>query len=177
MDNRRYENTLGEIPADMVGIHHVGVGGGYLRPEIADGFVLTNGIALREEEKDKMGFYIGGAELYELVRDEEGGLVAFRKMNAHITQFTEGELSLISQFALNTKENLMEDLSAVQRATKNLPLKELAASTVAKLKEIPDAACVSLMADVYFVYKSRNLQILREQEKASYRRQEEEMEL
>lgn len=60
------------------------------RQRIEPGFVLKNGAVLFESEKDGKGLYIGGAgmdgmylrtqERYESIRDDDGTILAFRRV-------------------------------------------------------------------------------------------------
>ena len=75
----RYDITLGEVPGEIVGIHQVGVTVGLINQHTEPGYLLADGTALLESEKDEAGFYVGGAgmdgmflrtaERYEPVRD------------------------------------------------------------------------------------------------------------
>ena len=60
MENGRYTNTLGNVPASIVEIKEVGVPMGLSRPRIADGFQLVNGTVVLEDMRDENGYYIGG---------------------------------------------------------------------------------------------------------------------
>ena len=93
MENGRYTNTLGNVPASIVEIKEVGVPMGLSRPRIADGFQLVNGTVVLEDMRDENGYYIGGIgmdgmymrtnELYEPCFDGEDFINAFRQMNQH----------------------------------------------------------------------------------------------
>jgi len=77
--------------ADVVGIQQTGVPCGLFNRRIEPGFVLDNGTVLLESERDRAGLYIGGAgmdgmylrtnERYEPVRDGDGRLLAFRRVD------------------------------------------------------------------------------------------------
>ena len=79
MEHGRYDITLGDVPAEIVEIAQLGVPVGYIDRHMESGFVLADGTALLESEKDESGFYVGGAgmdgmflrtnERYEPVRD------------------------------------------------------------------------------------------------------------
>ena len=61
MAEGRYDITLGDVPAEIVGISQLGVPIGYTDRRTDPGYMLANGTALLESEKDEAGFYIGGA--------------------------------------------------------------------------------------------------------------------
>ena len=56
MENGRYTNTLGNVPASIVEIKEVGVPMGLSRPRIADGFQLVNGTVVLEDMRDENGY-------------------------------------------------------------------------------------------------------------------------
>lgn len=174
----KYDITLGEVPAEIIGIHQAGVPVGYINRHTEPGYMLADGTALLESEKDEAGFYVGGAgmdgmflrtnERYEPVRDDGGAVVAFRRMSDYLTRFTAEEQGLIYEHAMNTKENLVEDLAAALPALKKAPqVYDLFASTVKKLCQVPDSECRRLMADIRAAYKGRNEQSIRERQQAA----------
>ena len=61
MEHGRYDITLGDVPAEIVEIAQLGVPVGYIDRHMESGFVLADGTALLESEKDESGFYVGGA--------------------------------------------------------------------------------------------------------------------
>ena len=61
MAESRYDITLDDVPAEIVGIRQVGVPMGLINQHTEPGYMLENGTALLESEKDEAGFYIGGA--------------------------------------------------------------------------------------------------------------------
>lgn len=169
MENGRYTNTLGNVPASIVEIKEVGVPMGLLRPRIADGFQLVNGTVVLEDMRDENGYYIGGAgmdgmymrtnELYEPCFDGEDFINAFRQMNQHTARFNAAEQAVIAQYAMNTKQHLLEDLRK-QSASVSPELEAVLDDTINKLESIPDEECRKLMADLYSVYRQRSLRNL-----------------
>ena len=113
MAEGRYDITLGEVPGEIVGIHQAGVTMGLFNKHTAPGYMLADGLAVLESEKDEAGFYIGGAGMdgmfmqtpnrYEPVRDEDGKITAFRKMARSVAWFSGEEQELIYEYALNTR--------------------------------------------------------------------------
>ena len=61
MDDGRYAMTLDEVSAEIIAIRQTGVPCGLIQPRMEAGYLLTDGTALLESEKDENGFYIGGA--------------------------------------------------------------------------------------------------------------------
>ena len=142
------------------------------------GFVLADGTALLESEKDESGFYVGGAgmdgmflrtnERYEPVRDENGAVTAFRRMSEYLPRFSAEEQALIFQYGMNTRDNLVADLTAALPALARSPqVRGLFASTAEKLKLIPAEDCQRLMADIRAAYKGRSEQSIRERQHAA----------
>ena len=142
------------------------------------GYMLADGLAVLESEKDEAGFYIGGAGMdgmfmqtpnrYEPVRNEDGKITAFRKMARSAGWFSGEEQELIFEYALNTPEHLIEDLSAALPALKKSPqVHALFSETIRKLKEVPPGECRRMMADIRAAYKGRNEQSIRERQKAA----------
>lgn len=76
---------------------------------------------------------------------------------------------MISQYALNTQENLLSDLETAMRVIKEPRLRALFASTWDKLAQVPPDACTRLMADLRFTYQSRHQQDLRQRAQATKR--------
>ena len=84
--------SMTELMADVVKIQQTGVPCGLSGQRIEPGFVLANGTVLLESEKDEKGRYIGGAgmdgmylrtnERYEPLIDEDGTLLAFRRVDS-----------------------------------------------------------------------------------------------
>ena len=176
MAEGRYDITLDDVPAEIVGIRQVGVPIGYINRRTDPGYMLANGTALLESEKDEAGFYVGGAGMdgmylrtparYEPVRDEDGAVYAFRRMSEHLTRFTGEEQQTIFQYAMNTPEHLIEDLTAALPALRKSPqVYGLFASTLEKLKQVPDHDRERLMADIRAAYKGREQQSIRERQK------------
>lgn len=174
----KYDLTLFEVPGEIVGINQVGVTMGLINKHTEPGFVLADGSAVLESEKDEAGFYIGGTgmdgmflstpERYEPVRDEDGAVYAFRRMSEHLTRFTGEEQQTIFQYAMNTPEHLIEDLTAALPALERDPQTHtLFCETVRKLNQVPSGNCVRLMADLHAAYKSRAEQSVRERQKAA----------
>ena len=173
-----YDITLGEVPAEIVGINQVGVPMGLISRRTEPGYMLADGIALLESEKDEAGFYVGGAGMdgmylqtparYEPVRDDEGVVYAFRRMSDHVTSFTAGEQALIYAHGMNTRDNLVEDLTAALPALKmSSAVYDLFTSTIEKLSKVPEHDCPRLMADIRAAYKGRHEQEIRERQKAA----------
>ena len=177
MGNDRYTMTLGDIPAELVGIRQKRVPVGLFQNRTQAGYLLEDGTALLET--DENGFYLGGAGMdgmylktsdrYEPVRDEAGRVTAFRCISPYAAGFTGEEQKLISQYALNTRENLLSDLEAAVRVIKEPRLRALFASTRDKLAQVPPDACTRLMADLRFTYQSRHQQDLRQRARAAKR--------
>ena len=178
MADGRYDITLGDVPAEIVEIAQVGVPIGYIDRRMEPGYMLANGTALLESEKDEAGFYIGGAGMdgmylrsparYEPVRDEDGAVTAFRRMSDYLTHFTAEEQQTIFQYAMNTPEHLIEDLTAALPQLKKAPqVYDLFDSTAKKLRQIPPDKCRRLMADIRAAYKGRNEQNIQERQRAA----------
>ena len=153
-----------------------GVTMGLINKHTEPGFVLADGSAVLESEKDEAGFYIGGTgmdgmflstpERYEPVRDEDGAVYAFRRMSEHLTRFTGEEQQTIFQYAMNTPEHLIEDLTAALPALRKSPqVYGLFVSTLEKLKQVPEHDRERLMADIRAAYKGREIQSIRERQK------------
>lgn len=173
MENNRYTNTLAEVSAKIVDIKEVGVPAGLLKKHIEDGFQLCDGYAVLESKKDTNGFYIGATGMdgmylatenrYEPVYDENGYISAFRQIDPCVLGFSPEQQSLIAQYALNSKDNLMHDLSALLKTNLPAELHELVHSTISQLSYLPNDSCRQLMADLYWVYRERNLRSIQEQ--------------
>ena len=170
MENGRYTNTLTEISGTIIHIKEIGVPMGLGRKHIAEGFQLANGSVVIETERDENGYYIGGTgidgmflrtnERYEPCFDCDNFINAFRLMNQWVITFTPDEQALIAQYALNTKTNLMDDLQEILKIRVPASFHTLVQSTLEKLTLIPDEECRRLMADIYAVYRQRNLRSL-----------------
>ena len=180
MGNDRYQMTLEEIPGIILDIRQKGALMGTSTNRIESGYLLSNGTALLENEKDENGFYVGGnyvngeylksQERYEPVRNKDGAITGFRQMNAYLHQFSGEEQKLIFQYALNTKSNLLGDLEQILKIVNNQQLRQLASSTCEKLARISDQECIRLMADIRAAYKERNLESIRQRQKAAQRK-------
>lgn len=180
MGNDRYQMTLEEIPGIILDIQQKGVLMGTSTNRIESGYLLSNGTALLENEKDENGFYVGGnyvngeylksQERYEPVRNKDGAITGFRQMNAYLHQLSGEEQKLIFQYALNTKNNLLEDLEQILKIVKNQQLRQLVSGICEKLARIPDRECIRLMADIRATYKERNLESIRQRQKAVQKR-------
>lgn len=143
MGNDRYQMTLEEIPGIILDIQQKGVLMGTSTNRIESGYLLSNGTALLENEKDENGFYVGGnyvngeylksQERYEPVRNKDGAITGFRQMNAYLHQLSGEEQKLIFQYALNTKNNLLEDLEQILKIVKNQQLRQLVSGICEKL--------------------------------------------
>lgn len=180
MGNDRYQMTLEEIPGIILDIQQKGALMGTSTNSIESGYLLSNGTALLENEKDENGFYVGGnyvngeylksQERYEPVRNKDGAITGFRQMSAYLHQSSGEEQKLIFQYALNTKNNLLEDLEQILKIVKNQQLRQLVSGTCEKLARIPDRECIRLMADIRAAYKERNLESIRQRQKAAQRK-------
>ena len=180
MGNGRYQMTLEEVPGTILSAQQEGVLMGTSTKCIESGYLLSNGTVLLESEKDENGFYVGGdygngeylksQERYEPVRNEDGAITGFRQMSAYLHQFSGDEQKLIFQYALNTKSNLLGDLEQILKIVNNQQLRQLVSSTCEKLVRIPDQECIRLMADIRAAYKERNLESIRQRQKAAQRK-------
>ena len=180
MGNDRYQMTLEEVPGIILGIQQKGALMGTSTNRIESGYLLSNETVLLESKKDENGFYVGGADMngiylssqerYEPVRNEDGAITGFRQMSAYLHQFSGEEQKLIFQYALNTKSNLLEDLEQILKIAKNQQLRQLVSGTCEKLAIIPDRECIRLMADIRAAYKERNLESIRQRQKAAQRK-------
>ena len=180
MGNDRYQMTLEEIPGIILDIRQKGALMGTSTNRIESGYLLSNGTALLENEKDENGFYVGGnyvngeylksQERYEPVRNKDGAITGFRQMSAYLHQFSGEEQKLIFHYALNTKNKLLEDLEQILKIVKNQQLRQLVSGTCEKLARIPDRECIRLMADIRAAYKERNLESIRQRQKAAQRK-------
>ncbi len=180
MGHDRYQMTLEEIPGIILDIQQKGALMGTSTNRIESGYLLSNGTALLENEKDENGFYVGGnyvngeylksQERYEPVRNKDGAITGFRQMSAYLHQLSGEEQKLIFQYALNTKNNLLEDLEQILKIVKNQQLRQLVSGTCEKLAIIPDRECIRLMADIRAAYKERNLESIRQRQKAAQRK-------
>ena len=178
MDQERYKMTLDDVPPWIARVAQKGVPCGLIDKRIEPGYLLVDGTVLLESERDENGFYIGGAgmdgmylrtgTLYEPVRDEDGKITEFRRMTGCFGWFTGQEQQLIFQYALNTPEHLIEDLTAALPGLKKSPqVHALFSSTIEKLKQVPPGECQRIMADIHAVYQGRNQQSIRERKKAA----------
>ena len=180
MGNDRYQMTLEEVPGIILGIQQKGALMGTSTNRIESGYLLSNETVLLESKKDENGFYVGGADMngiylssqerYEPVRNKDGAITGFRQMSAYLHQFSGEEQKLIFQYALNTKNKLLEDLEQILKIVKNQQLRQLVSGTCEKLAIIPDRECIRLMADIRAAYKERNLESIRQRQKAAQRK-------
>ena len=177
MESERYKMTLDDIPPWISQVVRKGVLYGYVSQATKPGYVLADGTALLESERDENGFYIGGigmdgiylrtGALYEPVRNEKGSVTAFRKMDRFVGLFTGEEQQLIFQYALNTPAHLIEDLTDALPALERDPQTHaLFCETIRKLNQVPPGNCVRLMADLRAAYQGRAEQLIRERQKA-----------
>ena len=170
MEENRYTNTLAEVPAQIIEIRRMGVPMGFINKRTEDGYVLGDGCAVMESSRDANGFYIGGSGMdgmylatenrYEPVFDDDGSITAFRQINSYVLNFSPEQQTLIAQYALNTKEHLVQDLTALTSAELPAELTALIRETINMLGYIPDEPCRQMMADLYWVYRERNLRSL-----------------
>ena len=177
MDDGRYAMTLDEVSAEIIAIRQKGVPCGLIQPRMEAGYLLADGTALLESEKDENGFYIGGAGMdgmylrtpqrYEPVRDDSGKVTAFRLMSSYLTRFSGQELEAIFQYGLNTKENLLHDLEAVVQAVKQPEIRAAFSGARNKLEPIPPEECRRLMADIRAAYKGRHEQSIRQRQQTA----------
>ena len=173
MESSRYAITLEQEPGIVLDVQQV------VRPtdpkdsHHAAGYLLADGSVLWE--KDENGFYLAATTTddvhpqcqvcYEPVRNEDGSFTGFRKMSPHLSAFSGEEQKLIYQYAMNTKENLLDDLEQLLRVMKNPELHQRIVRTRDKLSRIPDQECVRLMSDIRVAYKSRHLESIRQRQK------------
>lgn len=167
MEYNCFTNTLAEIPAKIVEIKEVGVQMTVPVPHIALGFELCDGYVVLDDKKDANGFYIGQLwkdgicrptlVRYEAIYDDDFTIDAFRQIDSHIALFSPDQQTLIAQYALNTKDNLILDLSELLKKPLMLELQKLIQDTIKHLSAIPDESCRQLMADLYWTYRERNL--------------------
>ena len=178
MEQGRYDMTLEDVKPWVSRVANEGVPCGLISKHVEPGFLLVDGTVLLESEKDENGFYIGGAgmdgmylktgTLYEPVRDDNGKITSFRRMAGCLGWFTGEEQQTIFQYAMNTPEHLIEDLTAALPALKKSPqVHDLFLSTIEKLKQVPPGECQRLMADIRTAYKGRYEQSIRDRLKAA----------
>lgn len=178
MEQGRYDMMLEDVKPWVSRVASEGVPCGLISKHVEPGFLLVDGTVLLESEKDENGFYIGGAgmdgmylktgTLYEPVRDDDGKITSFRRMAGCLGWFTGEEQQTIFQYAMNTPEHLIEDLTAALPALKKSPqVHDLFLSTVEKLKQVPPGECQRLMADIRAAYKGRQEQSIRERQQAA----------
>lgn len=167
MEYNRFTNTLAEIPAKIVEIKEIGVLMNLPVPHIALGFELCDGYVVLDQERDENNFYIGQSDMngiyhptenrYEPIYDDDFSIDSFRQIEPHVILFSPDQQTLIAQYALNTKDNLILDLSELLKKPLMLELHELIRDTINHLSDIPDDSCRQLMADLYWIYRERNL--------------------
>ena len=173
-----YDMTLEDVKPWVSRVASEGVPCGLISKHVEPGFLLVDGTVLLESEKDENGFYIGGAgmdgmylktgTLYEPVRDDNGKITSFRRMAGCLGWFSGEEQQIIFQYAMNTPEHLIEDLTAALPALKKSPqVHDLFLSTAEKLKQVPPGECQRLMSDIRSAYKGRNEQSIRERQQAA----------
>ena len=168
MGNDQYAMTLADTPAALVGIRREGVPVGLFQRRTEAGYLLEDGTVLLEREKDENGFYLGGAGMDGMyLKTSARYEPVFRCISPYAPRFTGEEQKLISQYALNTQENLLSDLDAAIRVIKEPRLRALFASTREKLVQVPPDACTRLMADLRFTYQSRHQQDLRQRARSA----------
>lgn len=167
MEYNRFTNTLAEVPARVIEIKEVSVPMKLPEPHIADGFQLSDGYAVLELERDENNFYIGQCSIdgnyhptsnrYEPIYDDDFFITSFRQIEPHVVFFSPEQQTLIAQYALNTKDNLILDLSELLKKPLMFEVHELIRDTINHLSAIPDDSCRQLMADLYWTYRERNL--------------------
>lgn len=172
MEQNRYTNTLAEVPAHIVEIKSVGIPMELINKRTEDGYILSDGCSVMESSRDANGFYIGGAgmdgmylateNLYEPVFDDDGCITAFRQISSYVLNFSPEQQALIAQYALNTREHLVQDLTELTSAALPAELAALVKETINMLGYIPDEPCRQMMADLYWVYRERNFRFLQE---------------
>lgn len=172
MEENRYTNTLAEVPAQMVKIERVGVPMGLIRKRTENGYVLSDGCAVMDSSRDANGFYIGGAGMdgmylatenrYEPVFNDDGCITAFRQINSYVLNFSPEQQALITQYALNTRKHLVQDLTKLTSAVLPAQSAALVKETINMLGYIPDEPCRQMMADLYWVYRERDFRFLQE---------------
>lgn len=163
--NERYDITLEDVQGIIFSFQRKG----------KEGYILSDGTELTENERNEDGFYRGSIEAndtasgksdyYEPQRNEEGKIIGFRKMSEHLAAFTGEEQKLIFQYALNTKEHLLEDLREILNVVQNPEICQMIYRVCEKLSPLSESECVRLMADIRFAYKSRNLESIRQRQK------------
>lgn len=173
-----YDMTLEDVKPWVSRVASEGVPCGLISKHVEPGFLLVDGTVLLESEKDENGFYIGGAgmdgmylktgTLYEPVRDDNGKITSFRRMAGCLGWFSGEEQQIIFQYAMNTPEHLIEDLTAALPQLKKAPqVYDLFDSTAKKLRQIPPDKCRRLMADIRAAYKGRSEQVIQERQQAA----------
>ena len=173
MEYNRFTNTLAEVSARLVEIKEISVPLLQPVPYIALGFQLCDGYAVLDDKKDENGFYIGQilkdgichptSNRYEPIYDDELFITAFRQMELHIVLFSPEQQTLIAQYALNTKDNLITSLSELLQRPLLLEVHELIRNTMEQLSRIQDDCCRQLMADLYWAYRERSLQSIQDE--------------
>ena len=163
-------------PIEIIPIKNVGVANGYAKRRIEEGYILSNGIALLECEKDRNGFYYGGAGLdgmylktgniYSPVKDQNGAITGFRQISKYASIFSKDELNLIDQYAAESKEKLLKDLQEILPVVKQQQVKNMIKNTLEKVSDIPEHDCVILMRDIKIEYTERCHQSIYEREKS-----------
>ena len=133
MEHGRYDMTLEDVPGMILSIRQTGVPVGLTATHTEPGFLLSDGTALLECEKDENGFYVGGAgmdgmylktgRLYEPVRDEDGAVTGTPDRSTlravQTPQVFETDLLKAAlQSALENEVPVTDDCSAVERLGK-----------------------------------------------------------
>lgn len=173
MEYNRFTNTLAEVPARIVEIKEVGVPMKEPVPHVAEGFQLCDGYAVLDLELDENNFYIGQygvdgiyhptSNRYEPIYDDDFFITAFRQMEPHVILFSPDQQTLIAQYTLNTKENLILDLSELLKKPLMFEMHELIRDTINLLSRLSEEPCRQLMADLYWTYRERSLQSIQEE--------------
>jgi len=167
MEFNRFTNTLAEVPAKTVDIKEIGIRLNHPVPHIALGFELCDGYVVLDEERDENNFYIGQSGMnglyhptpnrYEPIYSEDFAIDTFRQIEPSVALFSPDQQALIAQYALNTKDNLILDLSELLKRPLIFELHELIRDTINLLSDIPEDTCRQLMADLYWTYRERSL--------------------
>lgn len=172
MEQNRYTNTLAEVQAQIIAIKSTGVPMGLFTKHTEDGYTLCDGYTVAESSRDGNGFYIGGAGMdgmylvtenrYEPIFNDDGCITAFRQINSYVLNFSPEQQALIAQYALNTKAHLVQDLMELTATALPSELATLVKDTIHMLGYIPEEPCRQMMADLYWVYRERNLRSIQE---------------
>lgn len=74
MDDGRYAMTLDEVSAEIIAIRQTGVPCGLIQPRMEAGYLLTDGTALLESEKDENGSTSVGPGWTECISERPSGM-------------------------------------------------------------------------------------------------------